>query len=93
MATKASEAPTSTPKEAVMYIGPTKLGALHVTNGAVFKEGNLPDHLVKAIKIKGNESFKALFVKVSEAGKARAALRDPNSDQAKAFKAAAALEG
>lgn len=93
MATKAPEASTSTPKEAVMYIGPTKMGALHVTSGAVYTGGVLPDHLAKAIKAKGCESFKALFVPVSEAGKARAALRDPNSDQAKAFKAAAALEG
>lgn len=81
------------PQEAVMYIGPTKMGALHVTNGAVYKGGKLPDHLAKAIKVKGNELFKALFVPVSEAGKSRAALRDVNSDQSKAFKAAAAMEG
>ncbi|WFS63456.1 hypothetical protein LF599_04640 [Pseudodesulfovibrio thermohalotolerans] len=93
MVTKASEAPAPNPKEAVMYIGPTKMGALHVTNGAVFKGGVLPEHLAKAARARGNESFKTLFVPVSGAGKARAALRDPNSDPAKAFRAAAALEG
>lgn len=90
MADKKTKATAST--EAVMYIGPTKMGALHVTNSAVFRGGVLPDHLAKAIKVKGN-NFKALFVPVSEAGKARVALRDPNSDQAQAFKAVAAMEG
>lgn len=81
------------PQEAVMYIGPTKMGALHVTNGAVYKGGVLPDHLAKAVKAKGHDQFARLFVPVSQAGKARAGLRDVNSEMSKAFKAAAALEG
>ena len=93
MADKKTQNQAPVQAEAVMYIGPAKRGALHVTKGAVFRGGVLPDHLAKAIKAKGNEFFKAMFVPVSEAGKARVALRDPNSDLAKDFKSAAAMEG
>ena len=48
---------------------------------------------LKAIKAKGNEPFAELFVPISKVGAARATLRDTNSDQAKAFKAAVKLEG
>ncbi|XPV75519.1 MAG: hypothetical protein ACNI27_12865 [Desulfovibrio sp.] len=55
MANKAS--PTN--KEAVMYIGPTKMGALHVTCNTVFKGGVLPDHLATAIKSKDTSNLKS----------------------------------
>lgn len=88
MATKTD----TTPKEAVMYIGPTKMGALHVTNGSVFKDGILPDHLVKVLKGKGVEEFKSLFVPISLAGKSRAALREAGSELSKAFLAVKSME-
>ncbi|WP_285906837.1 hypothetical protein [Pseudodesulfovibrio pelocollis] len=77
----------------VMYIGPTKMGALHVAHGAVFTAGVLPEHLARAVRNKGNEALRALFVPVSEAGRARAALRDATSDMATAYRAVAAMEG
>ncbi|MGE4424780.1 MAG: hypothetical protein AB7D39_20955 [Pseudodesulfovibrio sp.] len=91
MAGKQTE--TKTTAEAVMYIGPTKMGALHVTNGAVFRGGKLPEHLATAIKVKGNEAFASLFVSVSNLGPARASLRVPGSDLGRAFKAAGKMEG
>jgi hypothetical protein len=78
---------------AVMYIGPTKMGALHVARGTVYAAGGLPEHLARAVRSKGNESFKAMFVPVSEAGHARAALRNTTSDLAVAYRAVAAMEG
>jgi hypothetical protein len=83
MATKKTESPSVGP--AVMYVGPTKMGALHVTRGSVFKGGVLPGHLSAAVQAKGNESFKALFVPVAEAGRARAELRDGRSALAQAY--------
>ena len=89
MAKKATPTPES--KEAVMYIGPTKMGALHVTQNSVFTSGVLPAHLAKAVD--GNDDFQFMFVGVSGAGDARSALRDPNSKFAQAYRAVAAMEG
>jgi hypothetical protein len=76
--------------EAVMYVGPSKLGRLHVQQGTVFKDGLLP----QAVQDLSGESrdFARLLVPIHQAGEARAQLRNPKSLLAKAFASVARLE-
>lgn len=76
--------------EAVMYVGPSRLGRLHVQQGTVFLSGLLP----KAVQALAEESrdFARLFVPISRAGEARTQLRNPKSPLAKAFAVVARME-
>jgi len=82
--------PPAPPPESVMYVGPSKLGLLHVQEGTVFKAGLLPEQ-IKA-KVAESPDFARLFVPMSRAGAARAQIKNPTSPLAKAFAAVAQME-
>lgn len=77
-----------TGREAVMYVGPSLKRPYPVLSGTVFSGGIVPEPVAQAAD--ANADLAALLVPVSQVGAARKALKDPNSDLARASAAVAA---
>lgn len=82
------ESGPDTGREAVMYVGPSLKRPYPVLARTVFTGGVAPEELATAADASAN--LAALLVPVSQVGAARKALKDPNSDLARAFAAVAA---
>lgn len=78
------------PAEAVMYVGPARLGRLHLQRNTVFTGGALPAD-VQALA-EASAEFASLIVPLSRAGEARRMLRNPKSELARAHAAVARME-
>ncbi|WP_034627635.1 hypothetical protein [Desulfocurvibacter africanus] len=78
------------PAEAVMYIGPARLGRLHLQRNTVFSGGILPAQ-VQALA-QASAEFASLIVPLGKVGEARQMLRNPKSELARAHAAVARME-
>jgi len=83
--------PRAAPRpEALIYIGPSRVGKALLPQATVYSGGVLPPQ-IKALTSRSAD-LAALFVPVSRAGAAKAELRDPGSKLAKAYAAVAKME-